>query len=417
MIPRFVPPIGLVELAAALAPSSNDDIRRFEAAFAETMGQRHAIAFPYGRTGLVALLRCLGLEEREVICPAYTCVVVANAVVISGNRPVFVDSGPDANARLDEVEAAICEHSGAFIATSIFGNPVDLDALDKIARRHPGLPIIQDCAHSFICEWGGRPVHRQGIAAIFGLNVSKTITSIFGGMVTTDDDRLAEALRRQRAAMLTPAGWRKTLLRLAYALAIGPAFWPPLFALTDRMRRAGLLERLTRYYDEDRIDMPADYLTAMTALEARVGSVQIGRLADMISARRAYDTYYRDRLADLPGLAWIEKPEGSSISHVAARVADRNSIRALAAVRGVELGEVIEYSVPELSAYRRLLLPGQRPCPVAGVLARTTLNLPTALTFDRHVADRVVETVRGIVGQAEPPPPLPLDQASSGRRI
>ena len=196
MIPRFVPPIGLAELAAALASSKPDDIQRFEAAFAKTMGQKHAIAFPYGRTGLVALLRCLGLERREIICPAYTCVVVANAVVTSGNRPGFVDSGPDANARLDQVEAAIGNNSGAFIATSIFGNPVDLDALDQIARRHPGLPIIQDCAHSFICEWNGRPVHRQGIAAIFGLNVSKTMTSIFGGMVTTDDDRLAEADRK-----------------------------------------------------------------------------------------------------------------------------------------------------------------------------------------------------------------------------
>lgn len=407
MIPRFVPPIGPGELVAALTPSAQDDVARFEAAFADVMGQRHAIAFPYGRTGLLALLNCLGLNDREIICPAYTCVVVPNAVVASGNRPVFADSGGDANARLDQVGDLIGDKTGAFIATSIFGNPVDLDALGKITRRHPELPVIQDCAHSFLCEWQGQAVNKRGISAIYGLNVSKTMTSIFGGMVTTDNDNLAQALISWRAENLAPAGWGKMIGRLCYALAVVPAFWPPLFAITDRLRRAGVLDRFTRYYDEDEIDMPADYLTALTALEARVGRVQAPKLTEMIAARRAYNDYYREALSELPALAWVDCPPGSSISHVAARVANRDHIRVEAARRGVELGEVIEYSVPELTAYRRLI--GPKPdFPVAGLLARTTVNLPTSLRFEQAKADKVIGVLRTILQSEPPPPPLPI---------
>jgi dTDP-4-amino-4,6-dideoxygalactose transaminase len=199
MIPRFRPELGLAEVLAALRPSSVEDVARFETAFATEMGQRHAIAFPYGRTGLMLLLEALGLSGKEIICPAYTCVVVPHAIVKSGNRPLFVDSREsDCNMDLDLAEAAIGPNTGALIATSIFGHPVDLDRLDVITARHPNLVIIQDCAHSYAAEWRGRPVQQAGRASIFGINISKTATSIFGGMVTTDDADLATRLRELR---------------------------------------------------------------------------------------------------------------------------------------------------------------------------------------------------------------------------
>ena len=76
MIPRLKPTIGLTELLAALRPPHKDDVERFEQSFAKLMGQKYAFAFPYGRTGLMFLLEALGLEGKEIICPAYTCVVV-----------------------------------------------------------------------------------------------------------------------------------------------------------------------------------------------------------------------------------------------------------------------------------------------------------------------------------------------------
>ena len=128
MIPRLKPTLGWGELAALFTPAQTGEIERFEQSFAKLMGQNHAIAFPYGRTGLLLLLEAFNLKEQEVICPAYTCVVVPHAIVTSGNEPVFVDSQEeDFNMNLDLVPQAITEKTGAIVATSIFGYPVDLN--------------------------------------------------------------------------------------------------------------------------------------------------------------------------------------------------------------------------------------------------------------------------------------------------
>ncbi len=409
MIPRFRPPMSTTDVLRAIAPGSGEDIAAFETAFAEVMGQSAAIAFPYGRTALMALMAALGIEGRDVLCPAYTCIVVPNAIVLSGNRPDFVDSASDANACLSTALAAVKASTGALIATSIFGHPVNLDDLAKFRAEHLEIPVIQDCAHSFICEWNGQPVHRHGIAAIFGLNISKTMSSVFGGMVTTDNADLADRLRAVRSRMVTPASWTRTWQHIAYALAVGPAFWPPLFGVTDRLRRSGVLDRFTRYYAEDRIEMPADHLVGMTKFQARVGLAQTGKLPDLIKARRSYDTFYREQLADLPALAWVERAMGSSVSHCAARVERRDHILAAAAKRGVELGYVIEYSVPDTTAYRHSL--EVQDFPVARAFARSTINLPTSPVFDMEMARRVAGTLRDVLAGEPDVAALPVGPA------
>lgn len=400
MIPRFRPALGLNELTALLPGRAAGDIRAFETAFAAQMGQQHAVSFPYGRTGLLLLLRALGIKDATVVCPAYTCVVVQHAIVLSGNRPVFVDSGADANMDLDRAEAAIRPDTRALVATSIFGHPVDLDRLAEIQQRHPDLIVIQDCAHSFIAEWQGKPVHRASKAALFALNASKMMTSIFGGMVTTDDGDLASRLVAERDRAIEAPSFAKSVARALYVMALYPAFWPPLYGLTERLRQSGLLDRLTRYYSEDAIDMPSDYLVGMTDIEARVGLAQLARLDGFVSARRAYAAYYRRHLSDLPALSWINAPPGSSFSHIAARVADKRKVMAAAFARGVQLGEIIEYSVPEMKAYRDMSA-GQGPFPVSGQLARQTINLPVFGTYDAGMAEKVVRVMREIL-QDEP---------------
>ena len=396
MIPRFRPQLGLNELAAILPRRAAGDIGAFEAAFAAQMGQQHAVSFPYGRTGLLLLLRALGIKDATVVCPAYTCVVVQHAIVLSGNKPVFVDSGGDANMDLDRAEAAIRPDTRALIATSIFGHPVDLDRLAELQQRHPDVIVIQDCAHSFVAEWKGKPVHRAGKAALFAMNASKMMTSIFGGMVTTDDGDLASRLVAERDREIVAPAFAKSMARALYVMALYPAFWPPLYGLTERLRQSGLLDRFTRYYSEDAIDMPSDYLVGMTDIEARVGLAQLRRLDGFMSARRAYAEYYRRHLADLPALSWIDAPPGSSFSHIAARVANKSKVMADAFAHGIQLGEIIEYSVPEMTAYREMGA-GQGPFPVSGQLARQTINLPVFGKYDAGLAEKVVRVMREIL--------------------
>ena len=375
MIPRIRPELGWAEVAAAVHWSSADDVMRYEQAFAMSMRQRHAIAFPYGRTAFSIALRALLGSGREVICPAYTCVVVAHAIVSSGNIPVFIDSSADDfNMDLAAAETAITPSTGAIIATSLFGHPVNLDRSDALRAAYPGLVMIQDCAHSFDASWRGRAVQRAGDFAIFGLNISKLLTSIFGGMLTTDDDRLAAAIRSARDRELLDATFSKGLRRAAYLTAIFPAFLPWPYKVVARLKDWGLLDRFVRYYQPDVIDMPADYLEAMNPIEARVGTAQLRRHRAILAARSRRAAQWHLRLAAEPGLLRLPPlQEGATWSHFSCVVDDREAWVARWRARGIELGTLIEYSIPELPAYG-----GQCPrqLPHASRYARRTVNFP-----------------------------------------
>lgn len=377
MIPRFKPTLGWRELAAVLTPSRKDEIERFEQDFAQLMGQKHAIAFPYGRTGLTLLLEAMGLKGKEVICPAYTCVVVPHAIVTSGNQPVFVDSQEtDFNMNLKLVPQAITENTGAIIATSIFGYPVNLDELDEIRKQYPHILIIQDCAHSFAAAWKGRPVQKEGDAAIFGLNISKIITSIFGGVVTTDQDKLVANLRELRNTRLEPPSWHKALKRRLYLMAVYPAFNNIIYGITNTLERSGLLNIFVKYYDEGVIDMPHDYLVGMTRVEAKVGQVQIQRYHNIINHRQKIARIYSENLANISDFHIPPLIKGATYSHYPIRVTERQKLLEFSRKRGIQLGKIIDYCIPHMSSYQESNKNKYPEFVNASQMSNQTINLP-----------------------------------------
>ncbi len=389
MIPRLKPWLGKKELRAAFSRSKGDDVRKFEKTFAREVGQKHAVAFPYGRTGLIFLLNALNLRGKEIICPAYTCVVVPHAITYSGNRPVFVDSQPsDFNMDLDRVPDAVNENTGAIIATSIFGYPVDLDKLNVIRKTYPHIHIIQDCAHSFSAEWKGTPVQKHGVAAVYGLNISKLITSIFGGMITTDDEALADTLRYQRSKCLKTPGPGKTIRRLLYLLAIYPTFSNWVYGFINRLERSGLLDLFVKYYDEGKIDMPSDYLEQMTNLEARVGLVQLKKYRQIIDRRRALASYYNQTLFGIKGLKLPPLVEGATYSHYVPMVEDRNRFLDFFLKQGVQLGWLIEYCIPHMSSYGQKQ--GGAYC-IAAKMSESAINIPLFSGIGNASIERIVD--------------------------
>jgi dTDP-4-amino-4,6-dideoxygalactose transaminase len=374
VIPRFKPALGFDELKAAFSLPKKDDVKKFEEAFAELMSQKYALAFPYGRTGLILLLEALGLKDKEIICPAYTCVVVPHAIVYSGNKPVFIDCEENGfNMDLDKAEKKITQQTGALIATSLFGYPVNLDKLDQIRSSHPHVKIIQDCAHSFAVEWKGRSVQKEGIATLFGLNISKTLTSIFGGMITTNNEDLYQKLKTLRAQNLKRSHWTKSCRRLFYLLAVYFSFQRSFYGLVNRMERLNLLDNFVQYYDENTIDMPSDYLVEMCGTEARVGKANIDKYEEVVKKRREASIYYFEQLADKPNISLPPEVEGATYSHFIIQVLDREEWLQNAIHKGIQLGWLIEYNIPEMSAYG-----GHRPeeFPIAAKYAKTTVNLP-----------------------------------------
>ena len=394
MIPRLKPSLNWREFIKIFLPARKKAVALFENKFSEKMQQKHGVAFPYGRTGLAFLLEAMGLKGKEILCPAYTCVVVAHAIVTSGNTPVFVDSqASDFNMDLELLNEKITDKTGAIIATSIFGYPVDLDKLNEIKSKYPQIKIIQDCAHSFSAEWHGKPVQCAGDAAIYGLNISKMMTSVFGGMVTTDNSELAERLRCLRGQRLLKVGLVRSLKRRLYLAAVFVAFNPVIYAVVNWLERTGFLNYFVKYYDEGVIDMPVDYLSCLTSFEAEIGLVQLKKYDAIVEWRRTAAAYYSSSLKDL---AWLSLPvqvDGATYSHYVVLNENRNELLQQALHKGLQLGQLIEYSVPHMKAYKASA--GQdENYEISKKFSETSVNLPVWFGVDYKRVVRIVRRLK-----------------------
>ncbi len=399
MIPRFKPYLGREEIGA-LVQYDVEAVARFEGEFAQTFEAQHAIAFPYGRSALWTFFKATGLEGVEIIMPAYTCVVVAHAIILSGNTPRFVDiTLYDYNMDLDQVRMAINERTGAIVATHLFGYPLDIDKLTEIvqeAEKHYGhkIWIIQDCAHAFGARWKEQLVCNVGDIALFGLNISKTITSIFGGMLTTNDSALAEKVRKWRDTYFMQPRVSKFIRRLIYLLAVYPAFDEKLYGLVQWLQHATpLLNHLTKaYHLDEKIHFPPDCMDKMLAVEAQVGLKQLGKYLDIVRQKQENARYYSEHLGDIPD--WVLPPlvAGATYSHYVVRVPNREGVSQVLLRRGTQLGQLIEYSVPHMAAYNQYDF-GQ-DFPNSYMCSQTTINLPLYAGLNNRQRERIVSSIR-----------------------
>jgi perosamine synthetase len=379
MIPRFKPWLGIKELLA-LFRRNQGAVEHFEREFARLFGAKQAVAFPYGRTAVWAFLQAVGIKDAEVVMPAYTCSVVAHAISLSGNRPKFVDIQlTDYNMDLDLLPDAINEHTRAIIATHLFGYPLDLDRVEIIiaeAEKKYGhkIWIIQDCAHSFGASWNGRLVGTSGDVALYALNISKMMTSIFGGMLTFQDEQLAEQVRNWRDDNFKKPSFYKSWLRRIYLFVVYIAFSEPIYGFTYWLQeKTPFLNRLTKtYHLDDKIHFPPDYLDHMLNVEAAVGIEQLKKYPEIVARRRANAAFYDKYLERKSG--WVFPPviDGSTYSHYVVRVPDRKVCIEELARKGVHLGELIQYSVPNLTNY----VCAKPYCKNSDTASKYTINIP-----------------------------------------
>ncbi|MEO7119322.1 MAG: DegT/DnrJ/EryC1/StrS family aminotransferase, partial [Candidatus Limnocylindrales bacterium] len=170
-----------------------------ESAWADACGVRQAVFMANGTLALEALLAVMGIGAGdEVITVSFSFNATVSAILRVGATPVFVDVG-EADACIDvaHVEAAITPRTKAIIPVHLYGLIADMDPLAEIATRS-GVPIVEDAAQAVGATYGGRAAGSWG-AAMFSLYATKNVTSGEGGMVTTDDDTLAERLRLMRS--------------------------------------------------------------------------------------------------------------------------------------------------------------------------------------------------------------------------
>jgi dTDP-4-amino-4,6-dideoxygalactose transaminase len=201
-LPLARPPVGdPAAVASAVAPilagrqlTNGNYVREFEARAADYIGVRHCVAVSSCTAGLMLVIRALGLSG-EVIVPSFTFAATAHAVAWNGLRPRFADIDPQTlTISPSAVSQVIGVRTSAILGTHVFGTPCDVDGLAELARR-TGIALLYDAAHAFGSIHSGVQIGGFGDAEIFSLSPTKVLTSGEGGLITTNNDLLAERCR------------------------------------------------------------------------------------------------------------------------------------------------------------------------------------------------------------------------------
>lgn len=332
-------------------------VTEFENAFAKFCGVKHGIAVS---NGTVALHLALVLADvgpgNEVIVPTLTFIATANAVRYTGATPVFVDSEPETwGMDVEQVERKITSRTKAIVPVHLYGHPVEMDRINALAEKHH-LIVIEDAAEAHGATYKGRKVGSLGHIGCFSFYANKIVTTGEGGMLTTNDDRLAK-----RATILRDHGMSK-----------------------DR-----------KYWHDE-----VGYNYRMTNLQAAVGVAQMEQVASLLEQRAAVEVSYcewleQDARIELPkSVSWGQRVNWLYTVLLRDGI-DRDLIMKFLQDKGIDSRPVF-YPVHSMPPYA-----GAESFPVADRISRRGLSLPTYARMQRAEIERACKMLR-----------LSLDEAS-----
>jgi dTDP-4-amino-4,6-dideoxygalactose transaminase len=278
---------------------------------------------------------------------------------------------------LDLLEKSITPKTKAIITTHIFGYPMDVEKLQEIVKKAEDkyghkIYVIQDVAHSFGAKWNGKLVTEYGDAAIFGLNISKIINSIFGGMVITNDKNTFIKLLEYRNSNMKKAGVKKEIKRFIYFIAVNIAFNSYVYGFVNWLERIGALDRFVKYYEEDKIDFPNDWDEMSSNIEARVGLNQLKKYDYIVEQKTKNAKKWMEKLKN-KDIKFLPHINGSTYSHCTGLVEDREKWLEEYRKKGIQLGIIIEYSIPYMKAYQKYKIGEYK---VSLEYSKKTVNFP-----------------------------------------
>jgi perosamine synthetase len=332
---------------------------RFERAWAERLGVAHAVAVSSGTAGLHLCLHALGLGPGdEVVTSSFSFVASANAILFTGATPVFAEVDPlTFNMDPAAVEAAITPRTRAILIVDIFGYPAEVPALVEIAERH-GLARVEDACQTIDGDYDGRKLGTFGHPAVYGFYANKQLTTAEGGVVLTDDPKLASVLSSLRNQGRSDDGAWLVHSRLGFN-----------YRLSD--------------------------------VHSAIGVAQLERLSDMMAARARVAGWYQARVREIDGVTpMYEGPQRRSWFVYAPRLdpdLDRDAVIGDLEAEGVSAKPYLP-CIHLQPYYREAHGHGPGEFPVTEAISASTIALPFFPEMTEAQVDRVCGALSEAVG-------------------
>ncbi len=334
--------------------SAGPYVARFEEAFSAVCKTRYAVAVSSGTSALHLALLAAGVgPEDEVIVPALTFVATANAVTYTGARPVFADVDRQ-TWTLDpaDVMRRLTHRTRALVPVHLYGQPADMDPLLAIARDR-GLIVIEDAAEAHGARYKGRQVGGLGDAGCFSFFGNKIISTGEGGMLVSNDAKLARA--------------------------------------------AALLRNHAADRDVPYLHRAIGFNYRLSNLQAAVGCAQLEDLEVVLARKRRIARAYSLRLARVPGVSLPpEAPWAENIHWMYSVLIEddfgltRDAVMHALKARGIETRP---FFVP---LHRQPPYDSSEPRPIAEEIARRGINLPSGPTLSEMDIETVCAALAGL---------------------
>lgn len=351
MIPKYKPYFNLEEIKA-LFDFSSDVIEKFEEKFAKLVNSKYALSFPYGRSGLYALLKSKNIKNSEIIIPAYTCVVVPNAIIASNNIPKFVDIRlADYNMNLDELENYISERARAIIPTQMFGYPINVKKIRNIIEDHKrddDLLIIEDACLALLAK----DVGKYSDVAFYSFNIGKHLVTFDGSIVTTNNEEIYERLKKFRQMNFRKESTATIIKKFIHLQSSYVLFNESVYGFVYTLwTHSNFLKKRTKNWSLEDTKMPKDFLEMYSNIQAKIGIAQLGKAKKIIEKRKENAKIYDKELKDVEGIVLPPIIRGATYSHYTIRVKNRNDFERKMEKQGIQVGRTFDYSIPHIPVY------------------------------------------------------------------
>lgn len=382
---------------------------RFKEAVRQVVRDESIQVFTFwkGRVALYAILKAMNIRHGdEVIIPAFTCVVVPNAVMYLGGVPVYVDIDPHTyNMDAGKISAVISKRSRFILAQNTYGLSSDLDAVRDVARTHD-LRIIEDCAHGFGGTYKGRANGTVADAAFFSTQWNKPFSTGLGGIAVTRDQDIAGRLRAMEQEFPVPSFRDRTSLRMLWfvreRVLNAQTYWTALY-LYRWLSRHNLVLGSSQGIELEHPVEPKYFVKGFSDFQAKTGIHQLNSFEKTLMHRKRLAAEYNKILIDLA----VEPPLVPSFADhgylkYPLLVKERTAIFRSAVDERIELGDWFLSPLHPVNKNFQNWNYRWGENPIAEKISRHVINLPTHTDVNDKYIDRIrtfLKKIRGNIFQ------------------